>query len=152
MLPPAFNRPPLARGWCGSSATSSRPIVAETRAQALDAAEAVIIEYDPLPVVVDPEAALAEDAPVVFPDHGSNLAIAFEFGSDPTIFDDADLVVEGRFVNRRVAPVPMEPNGVLVEPGSERRDHGDGPHPRSPSACAILSPVRSASIPRSCGW
>ena len=78
----------------------------------------MIIEYDPLPVVVDPEAALAEDAPVVYPDHGSNLAIAFEFGSDPTIFDDADLVVEGRFVNQRVAPVPMEPNGVLVEPGA----------------------------------
>jgi len=42
-------------------------VVAETRAQALDAAEAVIVDYDPLPVVVDPEAALADDAPLLFP-------------------------------------------------------------------------------------
>ncbi len=119
MLPPAFNRPPLAQGVVRFVGDIVAVVVAETRAQAVDAAEAVIVEYDPLPVVVDPEAALADDAPVVFPEHGSNLAIAFEFGEDPTIFDDADLVVEGRFVNQRVAPVPMEPNGVLVEPGAD---------------------------------
>ncbi len=95
-------------------------VVAETRAAAVDAAELVIVEYDPLPVLVDPEAALADDAPVLFPDHGSNLAIHLQFGEDdPTILDDADVVVEGRFVNQRVAPVPMEPNGILVEPDGD---------------------------------
>src|SRR5436190_1359145 len=49
------------------------------------------------------------------PEHGSNLAIEFNFGDDPSIFDDADVVVEGRFLNQRLAPVPMEPNGILVE-------------------------------------
>jgi carbon-monoxide dehydrogenase large subunit len=69
--------------------------------------------------VVDPEAALEDDATLLFPDHGTNLAIEFDFGSDPTIFDDAEVVVEGRFVNQRLAAVPMEPNGVLVEPQAD---------------------------------
>ncbi|MDQ1430487.1 MAG: aerobic carbon-monoxide dehydrogenase large subunit [Actinomycetota bacterium] len=119
MLPPAFNRPPLANGVVRFVGDIVAVVVAETRTQAVDAAEAVIVEYEPLPVVVDPEAALADDAPLLFPEHGSNLAIAFDFGADPTIFDDADLVVEGRFVNQRLAAVPMEPNGVLVEPGAD---------------------------------
>ncbi len=80
----------------------------------------MIVEYDPLPVLVDPEAALADETTVLFPEHGSNLAIHLQFGEDdPTILDDADVVVEGRFVNQRVAPVPMEPNGILVEPDGD---------------------------------
>ena len=118
MLPPAFNRPPLANGVVRFVGDIVAVVAAETRAQAVDAAEAVLAEYDPLPVVVDPEVALADDAPLLFPEHGSNLAIEFDFGEDPTIFDDADLVVEGRFVNQRLAAVPMEANGVLVEPGT----------------------------------
>ena len=78
-------QPPAARttAWCASSATSSRWSSAETRAQAVDAAETVIVDYDPLPAVVDPEAALADGAPILFPDHGSNVAIEFNFGDDP---------------------------------------------------------------------
>ena len=116
MLPPAFNRPPLARDTVRFVGDIVAAIVAETRAQAVDAAEAVVVDYEPLPAVVDAEAALAEGAPLLFPEHGSNLVIDFDFGTDPTIFDDADVVVEGRFVNQRVAVVPMESNGVLVEP------------------------------------
>ncbi len=120
MLPPAFNRPPLATDRVRFVGDIVAAVVAETRAQAVDAAEQVIVEYDPLPVVIDPERALAEDAPVLFDDHGSNLAIAFDAGDDPTIMDDADVVVSERFVNQRVAAVPMEPNGIVVEL------HGDG--------------------------
>ncbi len=116
MLPPAFNRPPLARGVVRFVGDIVAAVVAETRTQAVDAAERVIVDYEPLAAVVDAEAALAEDAPLLFPDHGSNLVIEFNFGEDPTIFDGADVVVEGRFVNQRVAAVPMEPNGVLAEP------------------------------------
>src|SRR5215207_11497586 len=94
-------------------------VVAATRAQAVDAAELVVVDYDPLPTVIDPEAALADDAPVLFPEHGSNLAIEFNFGEDPTILDDADVVVEGRFLNQRLAPVPMEANGIVVQLDSD---------------------------------
>src|SRR6202011_6199398 len=81
-------------------------VVAETRAQAVDASELVVIDYDPLPTLLDVEAALEPDAPQLFPDHGSNVAIEFNFGEDPTVLDGADVVVQGRFINQRVAPAP----------------------------------------------
>jgi carbon-monoxide dehydrogenase large subunit len=120
MLPPTFNRPPLADGVVRFVGDIVAAVVAETRAQAVDAAEMVIVDYDPLPVVVDPEAALADGAPILFPEHGSNLAIEFNFGEDPDILDGSDVVVTGRFVNQRIAAVPMESNGILVEPLGDR--------------------------------
>src|SRR4029079_1494635 len=83
-LPPVFNRPPLARGVVRFVGDVIAAVVAETRAQAVDAAELALFDYDPLPVVIAPEAALGADAPVVFPEHGSNLAFEMNFGSDPT--------------------------------------------------------------------
>jgi aerobic carbon-monoxide dehydrogenase large subunit len=115
MVPAALARPPLARDVVRFVGDIVAVVVAETRAQAVDAAELVIVDYDPLPTVIDPEAALAEGAPVMYPEHGSNLAIEFNFGEDPAILDDADIVVEGRFLNQRLAPVPMEPNGIVVQ-------------------------------------
>src|SRR5712691_11929068 len=118
MVPAALARPPLARGVVRFVGDIVAAVVAETRGQAVDAGELVIVDYDPLPVVIDPETALSDDTPVLLPDHGSNVAIDFHlFGQepDPAILDDADVVVEGRFLNQRLAPVPMEPNGILVE-------------------------------------
>src|SRR5437763_3263632 len=74
MLPPVFNRPPLARGFVRFVGDIVAAVVAETRAQAVDAAETVVVEYEPLPALVDPEAALAEGAPVVHGEAGSNAA------------------------------------------------------------------------------
>lgn len=122
LLPAELSRPPLARDVVRFVGDIVAAVVAETRAQAVDAAELVIVDYDPLPTLVDPEAALADDAPALFTDHGSNLAIHLQFGEDdPAILEDADVVVEARFVNQRVAPVPMEPNGILVEVEGEDR-------------------------------
>jgi carbon-monoxide dehydrogenase large subunit len=118
MLPPVFNRPPLARGVVRFVGDVIAAVVAETRAQAVDAAELVIVDYDPLPVVIDPEGALAAESPVVFPEHGSNLAFEMNFGSDPTVFEGADLVVSEVFYNQRVAGVPMEGNGIIAAPGA----------------------------------
>lgn len=119
MMPPAFNRPPLADGVVRFVGDIVAAVVAETRAQAVDAAEMVVVDYDPLPTVVDPEAALEEGAPILFPEHGSNTAIEFDFGTDPDILEGSDVVVQGRFVNQRVAAVPMECNGIVVEPGPD---------------------------------
>ncbi len=119
MLPPTFSRPPLAVGTVRFVGDIVACVVAETRAQAVDAAEMVIVDYHPLPVVIDPESALEEGSPLLFPEHGSNLAIEFDFGDDPTVLEEAEVVVEGRFVNQRVAAVPMEPNGALVEADPE---------------------------------
>jgi carbon-monoxide dehydrogenase large subunit len=122
MLDAAFSRPPLADGVVRFVGDVIAAVVAETRAQAVDAAEMVVVDYEPLPVVVDPEAALEEGAPLLFPEHGSNEALDLAVmgaTADPTILDDVEVIVSGRFVNQRVAAVPMEPNGIVVEPGSD---------------------------------
>lgn len=121
MLPAGFARPPLANGTVRFVGDMVAAVVAETRAQAVDAAEMVIVDYDPLPVVVDPEAALADGAPILFPDLATNVAIEFNFAeADPELMAEAEVVVSGRFVNQRVAPVPMEPNGIVVEFDKEK--------------------------------
>jgi carbon-monoxide dehydrogenase large subunit len=114
MLPPAFSRPPLATDRVRFVGDVVAAVVAETRAEAVDAAEMVIVDYDPLPVVLDIEGALGDGATLLFEEHGSNLAIAFEFGEDPDLLADAEVVVAQRIENQRVAAVPMEPNGIVV--------------------------------------
>jgi carbon-monoxide dehydrogenase large subunit len=83
MLPDTVKRPPLARDVVRFVGDIVAVVVAETRAQAVDAAELVIVDYDPLPTVVDSEEALGDAAVVLHPEHGSNLAIEFNFGEDP---------------------------------------------------------------------
>jgi carbon-monoxide dehydrogenase large subunit len=95
-------------------------VVAETRAQAVDAAELVDVDYDELPVVADMEAALADDAPLQFPDLGSNVAAAVRDPDDSDPFDGADVVVRLRMENQRVAVAPIEGNAILVEPKGDR--------------------------------
>ncbi|HRK48318.1 MAG TPA: xanthine dehydrogenase family protein molybdopterin-binding subunit, partial [Nocardioides sp.] len=94
-------------------------IVAETRAQAVDAAELVDVEYDELGVVVDMEEALAPDAPLQFPELGSNIAQSLKVLLPPDAGDalgDAEVVVRARIENQRIAVAPMEGNAILVDP------------------------------------
>ena len=117
MLPPTMNRPPLARDRVRFVGDIVAMVVAESKAQAMDAAEAVIVDYDPLPAVADMEAALEPDAPIIHEEHGSNVANAMGTGPVEGILDDADVVVSQRIVNQRLAAVPMEPNGIIAVPG-----------------------------------
>ena len=89
-------------------------VLARDRASALDAAEAVEVDYDPLPAVSDPDAALAPDAPLVHPELGTNLAYALELGPPPGL-RDAEIIVSERLVNQRLAPSPMETRGVVAD-------------------------------------
>ena len=94
-------------------------VVAETRAQAVDAAELVDIDYAELPVVVDMEAALAPDAPLQFPELGSNIAAsvrAIHPDDAGDVLEGADLVVRARIENQRIATAPIEGNAILVDP------------------------------------
>jgi carbon-monoxide dehydrogenase large subunit len=117
MLPPTMNRPPLARDRVRFVGDIVAMVVAETKAQAVDAAEAVVVDYDPLPAVADAEAALEPDAPVIHEAQGSNVANAMGTGPVEGVLDDADVVVSQRIVNQRLAAAPMEPNGIVVVPG-----------------------------------
>src|SRR5262245_4048715 len=71
-----FARSALAQGVVRFVGEGIAVVLAETAVQARDAADSVIVDYDPLPAVIDAEAAFAQGAPIVFPDHGSNLAMS----------------------------------------------------------------------------
>ncbi len=96
-------------------------VVAETYAQAVDAAELVVADIEDEPAVVDPLAALEPDAPVLFPELGSNVVREAHLGGDADPLAGADVVVRGRFVNQRLAAVPLEPNGTLAYPDEDGR-------------------------------
>src|SRR5215468_3061268 len=116
--PEVFARPLIAIDRVRFVGEPVAVVVAQTRAQAVDAADAVAVDYEALPPVIDPEAALEPDAPILFQAHGSNLAIRVDdVADDPDALEGAAIVVRGRFVNQRVAPVPMEPNGALAIAG-----------------------------------
>ena len=117
---PALARPRLAVERVRYVGEPVVVVLAEARALAVDAADAVVVDYDPLPAVVDPVAAAEDGAPILFPDHGSNVVFdgdgSASEGADGSFFADADVVVRARFVNHRVAPVPLEANGCLAVP------------------------------------
>ena len=73
--------PPLADGVVTTVGYPIAAVVAESRYLARDAAELVEVEYEPLPGVSDPEAALAPGAPVLHEELGTNRAFAAAFGS-----------------------------------------------------------------------
>jgi carbon-monoxide dehydrogenase large subunit len=113
---PLLARPPLAGDRVRFVGEPVALVVAASAAEATDAALAVVVDYDPLPVVVDPEAAAAEGAPLLIPGTGSNVVLSATTRRDPEFFGDASVVVRGRFVNQRMAALPMEPNAFAAVP------------------------------------
>ena len=93
-------------------------VLAETLAQAHDAAELIVVDADPLPVVTDPNKAAADEV-LLFPECGTNIATRFDHRWDDDVLAGAEVVVRGRFENQRVAPVPMEMNGIVAVPGTD---------------------------------
>ncbi|MGI9596134.1 MAG: xanthine dehydrogenase family protein molybdopterin-binding subunit [Acidimicrobiales bacterium] len=119
MFPAEFNRPVLAKGKVRLVGDIVAAVVADSREAAADAAEAVVVDYEPLPVVTDMEAALADGAPILFEEHGSNMVFETAIGADEDPLVGAERVVEGRIVSQRLAGVPMEPNGCLSIPDGD---------------------------------
>ncbi len=100
-------------------------VVAETAAQARDAAERVEVDYEPLPAVVDAREAVKPGAPQLFDDAPGNVVLDMERGDKEGVeaaFAKADHVVEMEFISQRVAQAPMEPRvGVAdYDPDSGR--------------------------------
>jgi len=94
-------------------------VVAESRAAAQDAAELVVVDYEPLPAVVDPEAALADGAPLVHDEFGTNRCYTWPLvGGDveAAFAAAAVVVVEERYRQQRLIPNAIEPRGVVVQP------------------------------------
>ncbi len=91
-------------------------VVAETRAQARDAAELVDVEYEDLEPVVDLATVLDKKTPVIWPEIGTNLCYTFHKGDEDKTqkaIDEAAHVVELDLVNSRVVPSAIEARGAI---------------------------------------
>jgi carbon-monoxide dehydrogenase large subunit len=108
---------PLARGKVRHVGDPVAVVLGDHRYGVVDAVEGVLVEYDPLPAVTDPEAALAEGAPLVHEELGTNKIHEWplEGGDVEAGFAEAEVIVERRVVNHRTAGAPIEPRGVLAD-------------------------------------
>ncbi len=125
-LPPGAANPPypvLAAGrvlWAGQPVAL---VVADTPELAADAAELVAADYDELAAVTGPLEAAAPDAPVLHAGTAGNVAFTRRLvsGDADAAFGAAAYRVGQRMVSQRVAPVALEPRGVLACPAADGR-------------------------------
>jgi aerobic carbon-monoxide dehydrogenase large subunit len=113
MVNAAMARPVLATGVVRFVGEAIAAVVAETAAQAVDAAELVSVDTDPLPTVLDLEDA-ASDRVLLHPEVGTNLAMHLPTTVSDDLFDGCEVVVAHRLLNQRVAPCPMEPRAAAA--------------------------------------
>src|SRR5262245_35018173 len=111
MFPPEMSAPVLATTRVRYAGEPVAAVVATTLAAAQDAAEAVMVDVDPLPVVLGPEAAARDDV-VLFPEVGTNVASEFAVGEEvddlADLFVGCEVVVRQRIAVPRLAAVPLE--------------------------------------------
>ncbi|MEC7103844.1 MAG: xanthine dehydrogenase family protein molybdopterin-binding subunit [Actinomycetota bacterium] len=109
--------PSLAKGKVRQVGDCVAVVLATDAKHAADALEAIDVEYEPLDAIVDMEAALAPDSPLLHEDAGTNQCYVYNLGGG---YDDAkakaDVVVKRRFINQRLIPAFMEPRSVVAAP------------------------------------
>ena len=90
-------------------------VLAETREQAEDAAEAVVVQATALPAVTDMREAM-KDETLIHDDLGTNVVVHWVHGGggDQSVFDSAPVIVEETYDQPRLIPNPMEPRGCLA--------------------------------------
>ena len=116
-----FLQRPLADGVVRYSGEPVAVVIADSRYLAEDAAELIDVDYEQLEVVLDPDGAVAENAPLLQPGTGTNVAghVVVEMGDLDGAFAGADLVIKETFSIQRHAAVPLETRGLLAEYDSE---------------------------------
>ena len=138
--PEAMRRPVLARDIVRFLGEPVAVVVAETRGQAVDASQLVDIDFEPLDAVIDMTKALDDDAPKLFADaENGNLAAAGPPGEDA--LEGAEVRTGARFINQRLAAVPMEPGAALAAPDPDTGGFilwtpSQGPHAIQGAVCA----------------
>ncbi|BBC91846.1 carbon monoxide dehydrogenase [Streptomyces rochei] len=94
-------------------------VVARDRYAAADALEAIEVDYDPLPPVLDLEDALAEGAPLVHSDKGTNRCYTWPLATGESfaaVRERAEVTIKRRYHQQRLIPSAMEPRAVVVTP------------------------------------
>lgn len=123
LAPPGIAQCPLAADRVRHIGEPIAVVVAESRYVAMDAALAVTVDYDALPVVVDPEQAMAPGAPQLFADRPHNIIEELHFATADVdrVFAEADHVVHARLRSQRISACPMEPRAVAAayDPGAD---------------------------------
>src|SRR5713101_111166 len=110
-------RRPLAVGRARYVGDPVAVILAESLYAAEDARDLVDVEYEPLPAVTDPEAALEPGAPLLYDELESNIAFVQQTGGGDiqAAFEKADRVTRLRVVNQRLAPSSLEPRACMFD-------------------------------------
>ncbi|GAA5148868.1 xanthine dehydrogenase family protein molybdopterin-binding subunit [Pseudonocardia eucalypti] len=114
---PDTPRPPLAEGEVRFAGDPVALVVAADRYVAEDAAELVVVDYEPLPPVVDYVTA-RDSAELVHPDYPGNLAGELGIPPSPELtatFENAPHVLSTTIYQQAYAPVPLETRGLVVE-------------------------------------
>ena len=115
-----MTRPLLARDVVRFVGEPIVAIVTERREQGPDAAETVMVDYEPMPAVVDPEASQA-GGPVLFDGTDSNVIWSIEARKRVADFSGCEVVVSQRMVNQRLAPSPIEGRTAVAWWGDDGR-------------------------------
>ena len=99
-------------------------VLSESRETGVDAAELVVVDYEPLPAVVSTADAL-KDETLLFPEAGTNVAFSVPTEADDTMFDGCEVTVSLQFRNQRLAPCPLEPRSTVAKWGTtdDGREH-----------------------------
>jgi carbon-monoxide dehydrogenase large subunit len=140
LLPDTMPRPFLATDVVRFVGEPVVAIVSEESAPGADAADLVVVDYESLPVVVDPEAALTGEV-LLFPELGTNVCTAIP--DDGTVIDwsECEVVARETLTNQRVAPTPLEVRAAASRWESDGRlTHwaaSQGAHPLRDVLCAI---------------
>jgi len=112
---------PVKRGEVKHVGDPVAVVVTTDRYTAVDAAEDVIVDYDPRPAVVNPEKALEDGSPLVWDQFGTNKTHEWSVsgGDIEAALAEAEVTVEQRVVNHRTSGAPIEPRGSIGEPRAE---------------------------------
>ena len=109
--------PPLATEKVRYVGDGVAAVLAEDPYQARNAADAVEVEYEPLPSVVDALEATKDGAPLLYNNVPNNIDFRWEVrGGDPEkAFEEAEVVVKDRIINQRLIPNAIEPRAALAQ-------------------------------------
>ncbi|HXF61430.1 MAG TPA: xanthine dehydrogenase family protein molybdopterin-binding subunit [Caldilineaceae bacterium] len=91
-------------------------VVAENRYAAADALDLIEVDYEPLPAVIDAEAATKPGAPQIHENAANNIVFDWQIGDEEATnraLAEAEVVIQQRLVNQRLLPTVMEPRGVI---------------------------------------
>src|SRR5919201_882142 len=101
--------------WTGEGVAA---VVAETPEQAVDALEAIDVDYEPLPTVVDAEKATQPGAPQLHANAPNNIVMDWSVGNKESTdkgLGEAEVVVKQRLINQRLIPTSIEPRGAIAQ-------------------------------------